>query len=567
VSGLCQFHPCDSWSLSKFPETFSPQSGEERERHYENNTSSNSKRYYSIPPWPPACPHRCGRHALRCCGSDGCYCNYAGAEAALGDTGIRVGTAPAFAAADPATNTIYVSNYADNTISVIDGNRCNARNASRCAPIATITNVGFGPSWLAFDRTTRTLYITDALTESGDLGNQVAVLNVAHCNAYDTSGCSEAPVALVTIAGDTGNGFDASDMALDSRLHTLYVSDSNFGPLSMINTATCNALQTSGCNQVATTTTATGFGVAIDHSNHSVYLSDLVSDTMSVFNGGTCNAETQSDCSAVSVAQLSPDFLPYMPAIDPFTHSVYLPLFALTDSLGYTGVIDGSTCNGTNHSGCGQTPGLVQTGSIPLVARFDPTTRTVYVISEDSSTLSVIDAASCNGPSRAGCPSTVPALAVGFNSIDFVVNSQTHTIYAPSLDTNAVWVLDVSKCNGQRTSGCTDFAPITTIGLEPAGITANRETNTAYVNNRGDNTVSVIDTTVCNAQNQSGCKQNWPTIAVGATPQWNAINRITDTLYVLDRGENVVSVINGATRNAHNTSGCAQIPPTTLVGD
>jgi hypothetical protein len=92
-----------------------------------------------------------------------------------------------------------------------------------------------------------------------------------------------------------------------------------------------------------------------------------------------------------------------------------VPLTADTDILGYTAVIDGSTCNGTNQSGCGNTPHLVQVGSVPFLGVIDPTTKTVYIMSEFSSKISVINAATCNGRNQSGCPQRAPALAVGVN--------------------------------------------------------------------------------------------------------------------------------------------------------
>ena len=475
---------------------------------------------------------------------------------------IRVGAGPTAAAIDVATNTIYVPNPWDNTISVISGSKCNATNSSQCLPIATMTDVGFGPGLLTFDPTTRTLYVTDILDQNGDFGNQIAVLNVANCNAKNTSGCSQSPVALVTTAGSTGNEFDIAFTALDTQFHTLYVGDGNFGPLSMINTATCNALETSGCSNVSTTT-ATGLNPVIDPSNHSVYVSNLATASLYVFNGVTCNADNQSDCTAVSVAPLPAGFLPYEADIDPATHSVYLPLFAETDVLGYTAVIDGSTCNGTNHSGCGETPRLVQTGGAPLTAQFDPTNRTVYVLDAGSAKISAIDAATCNGVNPSGCPSTVPAVAVGAGSYTFAINSHTHSIYAPSQVTNAVWVLDASKCNGARTSGCTNFAPTTLIGAGAVGGALSAQSRTLYVSNQLEDTVSIIDTRVCNQRNLSGCNQSWPKINVGVGPRFEAINNAKNTLYVASVNDFVapgwISVINAATCNSQDTSDCAEV--------
>jgi YVTN family beta-propeller protein len=475
---------------------------------------------------------------------------------------ITVGTAPVKPEVDVATNTIYVANPPDNTISVIDGARCNADNSSHCAPVAVMTDVGFAPGWLTFDRATKTLYVVDSANESGGDGNQVAVLNVANCNSKDVSGCDEPPVALVTV-GDTGNGIDIAITALDPALHTLYVGDVNFGPLSMIDTATCNALQTSGCNHVVTTT-ATGLGIAIDSSNHSVYVGNLLTNELYVFNGTTCNANTQSDCSFVSVAPLPEDYHAYQPAIDPSTHSIYLPLFANTDVLGYVAVIDGSACNGIDHSGCGKAPRLVQAGSLPLIAVFDSTSRTVYVSNEESASLSVINAATCNGLTPSGCPSLAPALATGVNSIPFTINPRTHTIYCPSMDTNSVWVLDASQCNGQHPEGCTKFAPATLTGAGTQSFANNPDTHTLYVSNQLKNTVSIIDTQQCNQIHTEGCHHKWPKFGAAVTPRFMGLNRTTNTIYLGLRDANALAVINGATCNSTTTAGCSSLNMTAV---
>lgn len=480
---------------------------------------------------------------------------------------IRVGTSPAMAEVDPATNTIYIPNPGDNTISVIDGSMCEASNTSRCRPIATMTNVGFGPLWATFDQTTRTLYVANTLTENGDFGNQVAVLDVAHCNALDTSSCHQGPVALVTLAGLTGNGVDASDMVLDAALHTLYVTsltedDTAFGPVSLINTATCNAIETSGCNQIPTGI-ATGLGLAIDSSNHSVYLSNVFTAEVYLFNAVTCNADTQSDCSAVSVAQLPSGYLPYIPDVDPSTHSVYVPLFGEVFNLpGYTAVVDGSTCNAADHSGCGQIPQLVQAGGGPLTARLDRTTKTVYVMNEGAAKLSVIDAATCNGLNPSGCPQTVPGLAVGVNPISFAINPQTHTIYAPSQDTNVTWVLDASLCNGQHPEGCTKFEPTAPTGAGTQAFANIPDTHTLYVTNQSENTVSIIDTTVCNQTHLAGCNQKWPKFHLNYLPRFAGVNKATNTIYIALNGTNKLAVINGATCNRSTTAGCSSLPRT-----
>ena len=482
---------------------------------------------------------------------------------------VTVGSFPQGAEVDPTTNTIFVTNIGDNTISVIDGRRCNGRNGSHCTPIATMTNVGFGPLWPVFDPATHTLYVANALTESGDNNNQVAVLNVAHCRVGDISGCGQPPVAIVTVPGLVGNQ-DTGGLAvmkLDSFTHTLYVGDADDGPVSMINTATCNTLQTSGCNQTPSTNT-NGDGMAIDLTNHSVYINDAAEGMVTVLNGLTCNAAMQSNCDTTSIAQLAPDSFPLLSGIDPVTHTVYVPLPGF-DVPSRVAVVDASACNGTDRSGCGQTPYLFPADSLAEQVIVDQTARTAYVLSELSNTLSAIKLATCNGTNHSGCPTRPhkPALAVGVNPIMAVLNPENHTIYEPSQDTNTVWALDGSRCNASNTSGCTDFAPTTTVGDGPVDVELNPVTKTLYETNQLSNTVTVIDTTACNQRNLSGCNQTWPTIPVGSTARHIGINKVTNTVYVSNFDDGTLSVINGATCNRNTTTGCSQTPPTTTVGN
>jgi len=145
---------------------------------------------------------------------------------------VKVGNAPGGVAVDRVTNTIYVANGGDNTVSVIDGSKCDATNASHyCLPIAKLTHVGPLPIWITFDPTTGTLYVTDGLKRNGDDGNTIAVLNGNTCNARDTSGCDQRPVAFVTVPGVFSNQETeaVSVITLDPSNHTLYAGDANDG--------------------------------------------------------------------------------------------------------------------------------------------------------------------------------------------------------------------------------------------------------------------------------------------------------------------------------------------------
>lgn len=58
---------------------------------------------------------------------------------------------------DQATNTIYVANQLDDTISVVDGKKCDSKHSSHCTPI-TVIAPGPNPTDLLLDAAHRTLF-------------------------------------------------------------------------------------------------------------------------------------------------------------------------------------------------------------------------------------------------------------------------------------------------------------------------------------------------------------------------------------------------------------------------
>jgi len=374
-----------------------------------------------------------------------------------------------------------------------------------------------------------------------------------------TSGCGQTP-ATVTVPGLV------AQVALDTATHTLYIGDASEGPVSFINTATCNGTNTAGCTQTPTTTATSGDNITVDPANHSVYVTDFVDGTLSVFNGATCNAGNTSGRGQTAGPFIGPgNGVPGV--VDDSTHTVYLAVGG-SGALDSVAMIDGSTCNGTVSSGCGNTPATVQVGDNPTGLVIDPSTRTLYVVNQESASISVINIATCNATNQSGCgPTPLPALAIGVDALGIDVDLKTHTLYAPSQDLNNVWVLNAGTCNAGKTTGCTKFAPVTTTGIVPVMLAENPNTKTLYETNQAENTVSIIDSAACNQSHLAGCSQNWPKVTLGNVPRWVGINKITNTVYVSNRDDNTLSVINGATCNVSTTSSCGQPQPTTGVGN
>ena len=475
----------------------------------------------------------------------------------------HVGDSALGTAVDPRTNTVYVADPAGGTLSVIDGSKCNSANSSGCAPIASI-QVGKFPTQALFDANTDTIYV---LLGGGD-AKSVAVFDGRRCNAQDTSGCQQARVATASVAGRICAGLCTAiaSATLDLATHSLYVGDAEDGPVSLINTSVCNGNNTSGCANPPIVTATSGDSIAVDHSSHSVYVTGFYSFTVSIFDGSTCNGTNQSTCDQPPVITFSENLSPSGPGIvDEANHTYYLPLTpsaVLADVL----LIDILNCNTTNTSGCGAAASMVEVGSGPSGAiTLDPATESLYVLNQSSSSISVINGATCNATNQSGC-SQAKKIATGLNPFYSDFNPATHTLYVPSQDTGTVWALNTSNCNATESSGCTPFARTTTVGAAPTGIANNPDTHSVYVSNQFDRNVSVIDSSACNQNHPKNCQQAWPTVPVGTSPRSLAVNRSTNTIYVPNRDDGTVSVIDGAHCNSSDSSGCAQTAVATVVG-
>ena len=162
-----------------------------------------------------------------------------------------------------------------------------------------------------------------------------------------------------------------------------------------------------------------------------------------------------------------------------------------------------------------------------------------------------------------GQPSATP---VGNNPQSVAVDEANDTVYVVNQNDNTVSVLNGATCNATVTSGCKERAPTVRVGLSPTGVIVNQATQTIYVTNGTNDTVSVINARTCNATDHAGCGHTPPTIAVGAGPVAPAVDQATDTVYVANAGpgENgtgdTLSVIDGATCNATHHAGAGRHP-------
>jgi DNA-binding beta-propeller fold protein YncE len=504
-------------------------------------------------------------NTAKCNGKDHSGCRVAGT--------IRVGTGPLGVAVDPRTDTIYVTNGNDNTVSVINGARCNAEDLSGCATAVVATvSVGKFPVADAFDPATRTLYVAN-------LTGSISVINAATCNATTTSGCGH-PVR--SIPDKRGPAW----IDIDQATGTVYAADSGTSgeggdTVSVIDGGACNGHAGTGCKVVATATVgANPFTVAVDQATNTIYTANHDGviggqaaafgshGSVSVINGAACNARITSGCRQAPATVPAGANTSYV-AADDARHTV----FAVNEFDDTLSAINTETCGGKVTSGCGlrppneqaepdQGPGYVQ---FPTAFTLLAKASTAYVMDTGGMNRMVaVSIARCNAISQSGCRHEAPT--VRDHDAFLAEDPATRTIYAGNMTRPRIDVISAAACHPGRLSGCAPVAaiPMPDPQANMGGI--DQATHTLYAADPFNGKVAVIDTAACNATHTSGCSAAPPLMTVGPNPGPPGVNPLTKTVYVPDGPAfNRVAVINAATCNATDTSGCGQTPAQVTV--
>jgi YVTN family beta-propeller protein len=206
---------------------------------------------------------------------------------------VTIGTGPAGVTVDQSTDTVYAGTVAAGgaeSVSVINGAVCNGATSSGCRHRPASVPVGTGSVnynvAFALDQATHTLYVANWA------GNTLSVINTATCNGAVTSGCAGA-----ARTAPVGRGPDS--IALNSATRTLYVANVTDDTISVLDAATCNATASSGCGTGPSRSLRTGRSprwVTVDQMTDTVYVTNGDDYTASVLDGASCNATVASGC-------------------------------------------------------------------------------------------------------------------------------------------------------------------------------------------------------------------------------------------------------------------------------
>ena len=426
---------------------------------------------------------------------------------------VPTGAMPESVDLDLQTQTLYAVNQIDNDVSVIDASACDAlvtrgcRQAPTAVPISTPAN-GFetyhggnleAPS--AADTAVNTVYVPTS-------ASAVAMINTVTCNGHAPTGCADKP-PQVTV------GANPSAVAIDALTDTVYVA--NFGSatkagpgtVSVIDAGTCNATETGGCAHLGTLQVPGGnaYDIAVNATTDTIYVATLTDsgpDLISVFNGATCNATETSGChqgpATVSFGNSGEKFDNSIVnvAVNPATNTVYATNVA--DISGQrTGdsvyMVKGTTCEGADTTGCGETPLAIPAGNLPWGITVDQSTDTVYAVIEASgdspATVGVIDGATCNSADVSGCGQlSGRTVAVGFSANEIAIDPTNHVLYTTNHSDATISAIEGSTCNRLVSSGCHLATPRLPAGTYPNTIAIDPAVDTAYV--AGLDGVSVI---------------------------------------------------------------------------
>jgi len=413
------------------------------------------------------------------------------------------GGQPQALAVDEQTHNVYVANNNDDTLSVIGGTRCNARQVFGCARPAPSVQTGAAPSAVAVIPSMHTIYVAD----SAD--NAVAVIDDRACTDPHRVGCRPAPVPAAPLARYHRLG----GTAVDAAQHTAYVIDYGLrnGPrdiLRLIDTSRCNGGHTSGCKPHPAVRTITLRGVAgyvaVDPSTDTLYVSEGNPGPagLEVIAAASCNATLSSCSKRAFVAPANANAKAHAfgggpVAVDAVTHTVYV------GGTSDTAVLDARHCNAADMTGCAtQTPATIPV-AFPASLGVGPDTLYAAIQPKGDPTIpgfvDVIDTRHCQAlDTSQRATQHPPQVTVGAGPYDTAVDLAHHTLYVPDNangdSAGLLSMIDTTRCNGDDTSGCTSQRPpATPMRRAPTSATLDPFTDTLYVTNFGDASVSLIN--------------------------------------------------------------------------
>jgi DNA-binding beta-propeller fold protein YncE len=493
----------------------------------------------------------------QCNGRDGRGCHRAPRT-------IRVGSNPEWDTVDQKTNTVYVANFNDGTVSVINGARCNATVDAGCTrPLPAVTT-GAGTGFVAIDNRRHSLFAVN----SGD--DTLSAINTTRCAGAHPAECpNRAPAQQAGSNQGPGYAQFPDQLALMPRTGSAYlVNEGGSNVMAVADVSGCDAINASACRHDAPNVSHDhDYLATIDPLTNTIYASRTTKPEIDVLDALTCRAGHLSACTPVAEIPIG-ETGAGVGAIDDVTHTLY------ASGASSISVINTATCNAATTTGCGAKAPTIPIGTPLGIPTLNPATQTLYVaFGKTGSRIAAINAGTCNAQTTSGCGTTHGVINVGAGTNQLAVSTASNTIYAPAAGRNysgdTIAVINGATCDATDLSGCGQPPATVKVGVGPDGVAVNDLTHTIYVANNADGdgpgTVSVINGATCDGATTTGCAPI-AGVAVGRAPLLAAIDTATDHVYVTNYASATVSIIDGQTCNAGNTTGCSRPADAQAVG-
>jgi hypothetical protein len=170
-------------------------------------------------------------------------------------------------------------------------------------------------------------------------------------------------------------------------------------------------------------------------------------------------------------------------------------------------------------------------------------------------------------PEARTCPAGPPNQGPRYNPFpgQFALIPKLSSLYLVNVGgDNILSVINPSRCDAHHTSGCRREAP--SVPDQEFLTTVDPATGTIYAGNLNLPQIDVINGATCNAKRLSGCAPVAEIPMADPFANVGAVDSATHTLYASDPFSDSVAVINTATCNATHIAGCGHHPPVMTIG-
>ena len=462
---------------------------------------------------------------------------------------LRAGTGAVVGHVDDRTGTLYVQNQSASTVSVLDVRRCTGSRHGGCAQNPIDIPVGANSSGGMVETQARQLYIANSDSDT------LSTVDTRHCHAGDTGGCPTSPPH--TLRADGGPFW----LAYDRDTGTIFTVEHAGKALGVIDPSACTTADRNGCRHLLPSVAGNEEQLA-DAAVHTWYGVDK-HGMLTLTDTHVCTAQHARRCASAAIHTSEPNTSSGQLVADDSTHSLYLIRNNPTTYRGSVVVLDTRTCNAAVHTDCSRVAHPMHLPDYAAVIALDRSTHTVYVTTQDHSTLQVVDGTRCNAQRHTACSTPEGQVPLEGNIYSLAVDPSTRTVYVSEFgsdfDSDVVYAVDSTHCRARHVRGCGRTPKHFTTGLAPLGMVVDRAQHTLYVlaNAGGDKEgqLDVFDTRTCSSRGVSGCT---PAAAfdVDRAPFVAAFDPMTGHLFIADFEHAAVSVIDVARCNAAKTKGC-----------